>query len=393
MPLAERRHDLQPDLRPPASRGASTGTDDRARAGGFRPDIEGLRGIAVLLVVAYHAGIARVSGGFAGVDVFFVLSGYLITDILVREVASTGRIDYARFYARRARRLLPAATLTLLVVLAAATLLLGPMERIEPALSAIATALYSSNLFFLARAVDYFASSAETNPFLHTWSLAVEEQFYLVWPWLIVVAWRAGRSRRALAVVLGAVSLASLATCIWITWKRQPWAFFGTPARAWEFGLGGLAALLPVPAGALASAARRWLGWLGLALIVGTAFVLRVTTPFPGAAALAPVIGTTLALVAGASDDARGVHRLLSTRALRWIGARSYAWYLWHWPVLVLALALDRGMPVWGRALCALGALGVAALSTALVENPIRFARRLAGAPRRGIISLPMCRS
>jgi peptidoglycan/LPS O-acetylase OafA/YrhL len=392
MPLAERRDDLSLDLRPPAAAADPRRSPPGSRGDGFRADIEGLRGIAVLLVVAYHAGIARVSGGFAGVDVFFVLSGYLITDILVRQVSATGRVHYAQFYARRMRRLLPAATLTLLAVLAAAALVLGPMERIEPALSAIASALYSSNLFFLTRAVDYFAAAADTNPFLHTWSLAVEEQFYLVWPWLVVVGWRVGRSKRGLAALLGAVSLASYALCVWLTWKRQPWAFFGTPARAWEFGLGGLATLLPVQRGAAARITWRWLGWIGLGLVVAAAFMLRVTTPFPGAVAMVPVLGTTIALVAGAVEgDHRGVGRLLGSGLLRWLGGRSYSWYLWHWPVLVFAAALRPAMPAWQRAACALGALALAAATTALVENPIRFHPLLAARPRRSIALGVLC--
>lgn len=353
----------------------------------FRGDIEGLRGIAVLLVVAYHAGVQRISGGFVGVDVFFVLSGYLITGILVEQVARTGRVDYAQFYARRMRRLLPAVTLTLIAVLITSTIVLGPMERIEPALSAIATSLYSSNLFFLSRAVDYFASSAEQNPLLHTWSLAVEEQFYLVWPLLIVIGWRLGRSRRRLALIISLFSLASFAGCVLLTYKRQPWAFFGTPARAWEFGLGGLATLLPAASTGAARAAWRWIGWLGLGLVVATGFVLRPTTPFPGLAALAPVLGTTFALVAGAIEgDRLGVRRLLDGRVLRWIGGRSYAWYLWHWPVLVFAAVLWPKLSATGRVACALFALGLAAATTALVENPLRFLPWLVARPRRSIV-------
>ena len=362
-------------------------TEAARRRTDFRGDIEGLRGVAVLLVVAYHAGVQRVSGGFAGVDVFFVLSGYLITGILVEQVMRTGRVNYAQFYARRMRRLLPAVTLTLLAVLATSAIVLGPMERIEPALSAIATALYSSNVFFLSRAVDYFASSAETNPLLHTWSLAVEEQFYLVWPLLIVIGWRLGRSRRRLALIMALFSLASFAGCLLLTYKRQPWAFFGTPARAWEFGLGGIATLLPVARSGPARAAWRWIGWLGLALVIATGFLLRPTTPFPGLAALAPVVGTTLALVAGAVEDERlGVRRLLDTGPLRWIGGRSYAWYLWHWPVLVFAAVLWPGLSVPARVACALFALGLAAATTALVENPLRFLPWLVARPRRSIV-------
>ena len=353
---------------------------------GRRDDIEGLRAIAVLLVVAYHAGVSQVRGGFVGVDVFFVLSGYLITGILLRQVMDTGRVDYVQFYARRMRRLLPAATLTLLIILIAGALLLGPMERIEPSLSAIATALYSSNGFFLTRAVDYFAAASETNPLLHTWSLAVEEQFYLVWPWLIVVGWKVGRSRRGLAALIAIFSVVSFAGCVLLTYRRQPWAFFGTPARAWEFGLGGIATLVPVATTRGTRAVWHCLGWIGVAMVVATAFLLRSTTPFPGAVAMVPVVGTSLALVAGAHAGERfGVGRWLGTRALSWIGGRSYAWYLWHWPVLVFATALWPGMPLAGRIGCALGALAAATLSTALLENPIRFHPRLVARPRLSI--------
>ena len=383
--------DAARDLARPTDARPATYEPSTRRAGGAPPDarrddIEGLRAIAVLLVVAYHAGVRQVSGGFVGVDVFFVLSGYLITGILLRQVMATGRVDYVQFYARRMRRLLPAATLTLLVILAAGSLLLGPMERIEPSLSAVATALYSSNGFFLTRAVDYFAAASETNPLLHTWSLAVEEQFYLIWPWLIVVGWKVGRTRRGLAVLVALFSLASFAGCVLLTYRRQPWAFFGTPARAWEFGLGGLATLVPIATTRGARVVWQWLGWIGVAMVVATAFLLRPTTPFPGAVAIVPVVGTSLALVAGALVGERlGVGRWLGTTVLRWIGGRSYAWYLWHWPVLVFAAALWPRMPVGGRIACALGALALATLSTALLENPIRFHPRLVGRPRLSI--------
>jgi len=374
-----------------APRGPAAYTPDVAadpaagrRSTGFRPDVEGLRGIAVLLVVAYHAGLSRISGGFVGVDVFFVLSGYLITDILVGQVSRTGRLDYVQFYARRMRRLLPAVTLTLLVTLVAEWLAFGPMERIELSLSAVATALYSSNVFFLARAVDYFSAAADKNPLLHTWSLAVEEQFYVVWPWLVLLGWKLGRSKRGLGILMAAFSAASLLGCVWLTRKAQPWAFFGTPARAWEFGLGGLATLLPaMPA---MRPALRWLGWVGLLLVVATAVALGPSTPFPGVVALVPTLGTALALVAGAQGDPHlGVGRVLTLRPLQWIGGRSYSWYLWHWPALVLGAALWPGMPSWGRLALAAGSLVLAALTTALIENPIRFLPRLVARPRLSI--------
>ncbi len=390
MPLATR--DVASHTHSPFVATGGSAPTDGARQDARRNDIEGLRGIAVLLVVAYHVGVRQVSGGFAGVDVFFVLSGYLITGILVDQVMRHGRVDYVQFYARRMRRLLPAVTMTLVVVLATAAILLGPMERIEPALSAVATSLYSSNVFFLSRAVNYFASSAERNPLLHTWSLAVEEQFYLVWPWLVVVGWRLGRSRRALALLIGAFSVASFVGCVLLTYKRQPWAFFGTPARAWEFGLGGLAVLVPVATTRGARAAWHILGWIGLAMVVATAFLVRPSTPFPGTAAIFPVVGTSLTLVAGALGDGRvGVARWLGTSALRWLGGRSYAWYLWHWPVLVFATAIWHGLSLSGRIAAAIGALGIATVTTALLENPIRFHPRLVQRPRLSIAMGLLC--
>ena len=356
----------------------------------YRPDIEGLRGIAVSLVVAYHAGLLGLTGGYIGVDVFFVLSGYLITGILTRQYERDGGIDMLRFYSRRVLRLLPAATLVLIATLVAEMLLLGPMERIDLSLSGVATALYSSNIFFMFRATDYFAAGAESNPLLHTWSLAVEEQFYLVWPLLILIGFKIGRSRRGMGIMLGAITIASFFGCIWLTGVKQPWAFFGTIARAWEFGIGGLASLLTFVGEARLKRFGAALGWGGIALIVAGAYVLQPDSTFPGAAAMLPALGTTFALIAGAVGGGTA-SRVLSLGVLQWIGKRSYSWYLWHWPVLVFATSFHYATGWWQRSLWMLLALGIAALTTALIENPIRFNPRLRARPGRSLLLGAAC--
>ena len=370
----------------------------------FRADIEGVRGIAVLLVVLYHAGVPGFSGGYVGVDVFFALSGYLITGILVAEVERTGRLDLARFYARRARRLLPAAAVLLLATTVFAYVFYSPLEQQGIARTALATAAYVSNMHFAVGATDYLAADAETNPLLHTWSLAVEEQFYLGWPLLVLVGlvgvpWlRRGRlalSRRRLAWTMGAVAVATFAlTVVLMGTYRTHWAFFASPPRAWEFAVGGLGALLPrvrvlAVRGAESEIGTRVLGWVGLVAIVGASTLYTARTSFPGWAALAPVVGTVLALRAGVGQPTTALSRFLEWRPLREAGRLSYSWYLWHWPVLVFADGLwVEGV---GGHLSLPVRLGLLAFSLVLaegsyrfVENPVRHHRWLAGRPARG---------
>ncbi len=339
----------------------------------FRPDIEGLRGLAVAVVVAFHCGIPTLSGGFVGVDVFFVLSGYLITGLLVAEVRSTGTIDLARFYARRVRRLLPAMAVMVIATLLVAAIILAPQELALAARAARATAVNLANVFFGLDAADYFAGDVRTNPMLHMWSLAVEEQFYLFWPFLLLSVWRFRSSRGALAALLLAASAVSLAGCIYLTAHGSIFAFYGLHTRAWEFGLGGLASL--IVRGALALPRGAWLaiGWTGLLLIVGSAVLVTAEVGFPGWVALVPVIGTCAALFAGSELPRRGVGVLLGSRPFQVVGGLSYSWYLWHWPFLVLGMVLLPDLEVPGKILLALAALLAAALTHWLLENPIRF--------------------
>src|SRR5271166_5548935 len=262
----------------------------KSRSSAFRPDIEGLRGIAVLLVSLFHCDVPGFSGGFVGVDVFFVLSGYLITGLLVAEVKKTSRLSLLHFYARRVRRLLPASALTLVVTLLMAAVILAPQELLFTGRAARATALYVSNIFFSLNSAGYFAPDVKSNPLLHTWSLAVEEQFYLFWPLLIILGLQVWRSRKALLALLSGLTLISLGVCVWSTARGGTFAFYELPARAWEFGIGGLAVLLPRGTLKLSSGWWSALGWLGILAILGSAHFIGDNN-FPGWIALFPVMG------------------------------------------------------------------------------------------------------
>jgi peptidoglycan/LPS O-acetylase OafA/YrhL len=339
--------------------------------GAYRADIEGIRGIAVLLVVLFHVGVPGLSGGFIGVDIFFVLSGYLITGLLVNEVQTRRRVNFLHFYARRARRLLPASALVLLVTIAAAAVALSPLEQVQLSGTSLATSLYASNVVFLRKAMDYFGGQLESNPFLHTWSLAVEEQFYFIWPLVITLGLRHGKLRW-LTVTVAAASAISLVGCVIVTRRMQPYAFFGSPTRVWEFGLGALASLVPAAALLTRPLRSAWLGMAGLVTVGTSAATFNESMPFPGSIALVPATATIAMLLAGVGAPQGGVSRVLRLRTLQHLGRLSYSWYLWHWPVLVLSAAVMPSLTVYGRLLSAAVSLGLAALSFHLLEQPIR---------------------
>ena len=349
--------------------------------GSFRPDIEGLRAVAVLLVVAAHCRIPWCAGGFVGVDVFFVLSGYLITGLLVAELRTSGRIDLARFYARRARRLLPAGAIVLLATTAFAAASLAPQAFVAAADAARAAALYVSNVFFDRSASDYFAPAVEVNPLLHTWSLGVEEQFYLLWPYLLLGAARVLRGDVRSTGLLAVVGAVSLGCCLYATHAAPTFAFYELPARAWEFAAGGILARLAPGAGLRAGRATLATGFGGVAVIVGSGVLLNGGSGFPGWQALLPVAGTLAALHAGGREPRRGVGALLGWRPFQYLGARSYSWYLWHWPFVVFAAVLIPDIGVGGRIVAALGALLAATLTFRCVERPVRASPFLGARP------------
>ncbi|GIE93653.1 acyltransferase [Paractinoplanes rishiriensis] len=349
---------------------------------GFRTDIEGLRAIAVLLVVAGHAGVPGLAGGYVGVDVFFVISGFLITSLLLREAEQAGRISVARFYARRAVRLLPAAAVVLLATLAAARLFLPATRLGEYVRDALAATGYVANLRFAVIGTDYLSADQPPSPFQHFWSLAVEEQFYLVWPLLIVAAAYLGKRRRPLAAVLAVLVAGSFVLSVTETVRSQPWAYFGPHTRAWELGAGALLALAAVRLRRLPAAARFALGWAGVAAILLAAVRYDESTAFPGWRAALPVAGAVALIAAGGA----GAGKLLAVRPLQAVGRLSYSWYLWHWPLLLIgpaALGVRGTLPQ--KVLLAAAALGLAWATHRWVENPLRHRPHLRDRAARGL--------
>ncbi len=359
---------------------------------GFRPDIEGLRGIAVLLVVIFHAGLlstagTQLPGGFIGVDLFFVISGFLITGLLIRERETKGKVSFSRFYARRVRRILPAAAVCLLITIPLAYYLVALVARPSAMQDGAAAALSFANVRF-ALTTDYF-HPVSYSPFLHFWSLGVEEQFYFVWPAVLaVVAWR--RTRLGAGIALAGIVVVSFLLSLSWTDDNPTWAFYMLFTRAWQLAAGGLLAVgagslgwLPRPMKGALSQLLVIAGWLALAALIVDAFVIdSATVPYPGLAAIVPTAAGVLLIASGTERNGPGA--LLSLMPIRFIGKISYSLYLWHWPMLILGglylggplrQALD---PVQAYAL-ALFSIPVATVSWGLVEEPFR----------RGYIPLP----
>jgi peptidoglycan/LPS O-acetylase OafA/YrhL len=385
--------------------GAQAAPDGKPRQRGFRPDIQGMRALAVSMVVIYHLWPSLLPGGFAGVDVFFVISGFLITGHLLREYQKTGRVALVGFWGRRAKRLMPAAALVLSVTWVASRFLLPATQLAATAAQIRASALYFQNWQLAADAVNYLNADSAATPVQHFWSLSVEEQFYLGWPLLFLLAAlaaltvrrrtretasataQARRARGHLVVLLlaCAVVAASLWYSVYYTRVNPAGAYFVTTTRIWELGVGGLLALLPKPVfrrlGRLGL-----LGWAGLGLVIASAFGLSGTAAFPGFLALLPV-GGAAALILGGSELGRfGPHRLMSARPLVFLGGISYSLYLWHWPVIVF-------WTNWrGHSADALSGPAIIAVSVALawltkvwVEDRVRTASLLAGHDWRSV--------
>jgi peptidoglycan/LPS O-acetylase OafA/YrhL len=352
----------------------------------FRGDLEGLRAVAVILVVLYHAGISGFGGGFVGVDLFFVLSGYFITSQLWSELKNTGKVSLRNFYARRARRILPTASLVILVTALVALFVCSPVYFGQFGIDALSATFNFANIRFFQSSNDYFDPISRNSPFIHFWSLSVEEQFYLVWPILFVVLalliakrWRKDQSslsiKLRLSGMMAALIAGSLALSIWQMQANQTAAFYLLPSRAWELGLGGLVAVLSTP--------RKLPRLLATALEVLAVTTLTVivvayndSTPFPGLAALPPVLAGLLFVLTGPSGGA--FTRLMATPPFRAIGRWSFALYLWHWPVLVfLDQVLADRSNVKIRFFFMLIALVLAAVTYGFFENPIRYWRML----------------
>lgn len=353
-------------------------------ATGFRPDIQALRALAVMAVLFYHLWPSWMPGGFIGVDVFFVISGYLITRHLMQEIDRSGTVALRAFWARRIRRLLPAGYLVLAASLFLVIVTMPPVMWLLNLEQIRASAVYVLNWLLGLQAVDYLGSENDATTVLHYWSLAVEEQFYLVWPLLLVAGllWRrrrltGKRARRRVALVLGAIFAISLVASILVTPKSPEASFFATPLRAWEFAAGGLLSLALARVASLSTGARTamaWTGWIGL--ILACFAIDGHSVQFPGWVALIPVAGAVLCLTAGDPVTRWAPGPLLRARVVQWLGDTSYSIYLWHWPLII------AGPWIMGRDLDFLTKVGIVALTMLLafltrrhVEDPVRTGR------------------
>lgn len=360
----------------------------RATPRDFRPDIEGLRAVAVAAVVFFHSGLA-VGGGYIGVDVFFVISGYLITQHLFGEVNRTGRISVARFYARRVRRILPAATVVIVATLLVAFIWAPPLEIHSYGLDAICAALFCINIRIAESGANYFANPAPS-PFQQYWSLSVEEQFYLLWPLLLfgLAAVRRRLSRQGtITVFLLAVIAVSLYLSATLTTSSPVWAYFGLQTRAWELALGAIVAVNVETIGRVLRPVAGIVSWVGLAAIAGAALFFTSTTPYPGLPVALPVGGAALVIAAGLAAHRRGAESVLGLAPVQYVGRISYSWYLWHWPVFILLpFVLGHVATRTDMWAALIGSFLLAAASYAWVEQPIRKNQSLVARPRRGLV-------
>jgi peptidoglycan/LPS O-acetylase OafA/YrhL len=366
-----------------------------------RNDLQGLRAVAVLMVALGHAGVGFLKGGYVGVDVFFVLSGFLITGLLLSTAAKHGSISLTEFYTRRARRILPAAALTLVVTTVAAYWLLNVVRAKQAVWDSLWASIFAANIHFANEGTDYFSQEQPPSPVEHFWSLAVEEQFYLVWPAALslvlfgsVIGRKSthahlvdARAVRRLFIVVLAAAIASLAWSVHYTDRNPTDAYFSALTRGWELAIGAALAVatsmwMRAPATSktmrLSRALRAPMGWVGLIAIACAAVFYSSSTPFPGSAALLPTVGTALIIGAGigAGKPRFGVGRLLALAPMRYVGDRSYTFYLWHWPFLIIAAEyVGHDLSVQENLLLLAGAFVVSIVTYALYENPIRRAR------------------
>jgi peptidoglycan/LPS O-acetylase OafA/YrhL len=361
-----------------------TGDEAGGAPGGrrFRPDVEGLRAVAVLLVVLYHANVPLITGGYIGVDVFFVISGFVITGVLLRERSATGRTSILAFYGRRCRRIIPAATLVIVITVLLTYRLLGSVRGDNVAVDGRWAAVFLSNFHFEAADTNYLAALAPPSPLQNYWSLSVEEQFYAVFPMLVLgIARLKGRlsfeARLVAALVI--VIVGSFSLSVIQTSTNPAAAYFSPFTRAWELALGALVAIGTGRFHTIPERAAAAITWIGLGAIIFAAFSLNAESPYPGSLVALPVVGAGLIIAGGAAAPRFGVESLLSLAPFRWLGRLSYSLYLWHWPILVLAAesrgqtSLPASQSMWWVAL----SLGTAVGTYLLVENPIRHARLL----------------
>jgi peptidoglycan/LPS O-acetylase OafA/YrhL len=358
---------------------AGTAPGDRP----FRPDVEGLRAVAVMLVVLFHSQVSAISGGYVGVDVFFVISGFVITGVLLRERTSSGRTSILSFYARRCRRIIPAATLVIVATVGLAYWFLGIAGGIPAATDGRWAAVFLANFHFIATGTNYLSSQEPPSPLQNFWSLAVEEQFYVIYPtlFLLVATAKVLSLRARLAIFLTVVIGVSFAYSVVETHNNPINAYFSPFTRAWELALGALVAvatpwLLNVPKRLAAGAT-----WIGLGAILTAAFAFGAETAYPGSLVAIPVVGAALIIAGGMNAHSFGAEALLRLPPLRWLGKLSYSLYLWHWPILIIAAeyAGKTSLSVKDNLGWDLVALLASVITYRIIENPIRRSKWLVG--------------
>jgi peptidoglycan/LPS O-acetylase OafA/YrhL len=354
------------------------------RPGAHRRDIEGLRALSIIMVMVWHAGVPWIPGGFVSLDVFFVISGFLITQLLVTELQSKGRLRLRRFYGRRAKRLLPAPTVVLLVVALLTPFLLPRTRWTETAHDIIATALYTMNWRLAAESTDYFQQDAAGSVLEHFWSLSAEEQFYILWPWLLAttaaMSFRRGRRSMgpALLAAFALIGVPSFAWSIYYSAVNPSAAYFVTTTRAWEFAVGGAFAMLTFTRFRLPRPVAIVVGWAGLATIFVAAVLITTEFAYPSYWAMIPCLATVAIIVAGFSAGRAGPVAVLGLAPMQMIGRMSYSLYLCHWPVIALtAAALGRVLTLAEGLIAVAASVPLAYLLYRFVENPVRYSKKL----------------
>ncbi len=383
----------------------------------FRGDIQGLRAIAVLVVALNHAGVTQLSGGYVGVDVFFVISGFLITGLLLRRSARDRKVGFGEFYAARARRILPIATFTLIATTVASWYFLNFIRAQSAFRDSIWATFFAANVRFSRIGTDYFASAEPKSPIQHFWSLAVEEQFYLLFPLIVMASLfvfrkdalfhyddnghrRRGRfarqdvdraAIRRLTLALTILVITSLAWSVYETSQNPAAAYFSALTRGWELGVGALVAVGATLLARIPAVARAMLSWLGLAIIFASVVVMNESTAFPGYLAAIPVAGAALVIIGGLGEGhPLGAKLILSAQPLRFIGDVSYSFYMWHWPILIIATqrAGERLSVTDGLRLLTL-AFAISVVTYFVIEQPLHRGKLLSGT-RRGLTVWPI---
>ena len=328
------------------------------------PQIQALRALASLLVVAFHAKL--VPGGYIGVDIFYVISGYLITGLIISEIEKTAHLDLRAFYLRRIKRLLPTSFSILMVTALASWAIFPATMRAELGKDIFAAAIYVSNFLFAIWQMDYQNLSAIPPVVIHFWSLAVEEQFYLFWPVVIYLLFKSG-GRRRVGIGIASISLLSFAWSLYLTQKSPIWAFYSLPTRAWELGVGALLLYIPKRI-----QLKSIYPWIAFALLIYGTLRFSENTPFPGTAAISPVLATAIA-IASIGRWPRALNSMGTSRISLWLGEISYPLYLWHWPLLVIPMVyFGRGLHLYERAIAIVATVVLAHLTHIVIEQPLR---------------------